>query len=85
MVVRFFDKDGKEHRLNLKSGQPIWIASEIGNIGEYAEFRIDEHQGFNKAVGTYTTMGSFDVHAASEAGMIIRAVGLNQFLIGPSK
>lgn len=84
MIIRFYDKDGKEHRLNLKSDQPIWIGSEIGNTGEYAEFRIDEHHGFNNAVGTYTTMGSFDVHAASEAGMSISAVGLNQILIGPA-
>ena len=84
MVIRYFDKDGKQHRLNLGKNQPIWIGSEIGNTGEYAEFRVDEHQGFKKALGTYTTMGTFDVHAASEAGMSISAVGLNQILIGPS-
>lgn len=85
MLIRYYDKNGKRHSLILKPNQPIWIGSEIGNTGEYAEFRIDEHQGFNKGVSAYTTMGSFDVHAASEAGMSISAVGLNQILIGPSK
>ena len=84
MIIRYYDKDGKKHSLILKPNQPIWIGSEIGNTGEYTEFRITEHHGFNAALGTYTTMGSFDVHAASEAGMRISAVGLNQILIGPA-
>lgn len=84
MVIRYFDKDGKEHRLKLKSDQPIFIASEIGNTGEYAEFRMEEHKGFNQTVGTFTTTGSFDVRAASGKGMSIIPEGYNQFILGPS-
>lgn len=84
MVIRYFDKDGKQHRINIKPNQAIFIASEIGNTGEYAEFRIDEHQGFVPAVGTFATTGSFDIHAASEKGMSIIPEGHNQFILGPS-
>lgn len=84
MVIRYFDKDGKEHRLNLKSGQPVFIASEIGNTGEYVEFRMEEHKGFNQTVGTFTTTGSFDVCAASDKGISIIPEGHNQLILGPS-
>lgn len=84
MVIRYFDKDGKEHRLNFKSNQPVFIASEIGNTGEYAEFRMEEHKDFNKTVGTFTTTGSFDVHAASEKGMSLVPMGHNHLILGPS-
>ena len=84
MVIRYFDKDGKQHRLNLNTNQAIYIASEIGNTGEYAEFRVEEHKGFNQTVGTFTTTGGFDVRAASEKGMSLVPMGLHQFILGPS-
>lgn len=84
MVIRYFDKDGKEHRLKLKSDQPIFIASEIGNTGKYAEFGIEEHKGFNQTVDTYTTTGSFEVRAASGKGISLVPMGLHHIILGPS-
>jgi hypothetical protein len=45
---------------------------------------MEEHKGFNQTVGTFTTTGGFDVHAASEKGMSLVPMGLHHFILGPS-
>lgn len=84
MVIRYFDKDGKEHRLNIKTNQPIFIASEIGNTGEYAEFRVDEATEYNKALGGYSTAGKFNISMASNHGMTLYPVSNGEIRLGPS-
>ena len=84
MVIRYFDKDGKEHRLNIKTNQPIFIASEIGNTGEYAEFRVDEATEYNKTLGGYSTAGKFNISVASNHGMTLYPVSPGGIRLGPS-
>lgn len=82
MVIRYFDKDGKEHRLNIKTNQPVFISSEIGNTGESVEFRIDEHTEFNHDLRKYTTCGKFNIRTASIQRMTILPIADGDIRIG---
>lgn len=84
MVIRYFDKDGKEHRLNIKTNQPIFISSEIGNTGEHVEFRIDEHTEYNSKLGGYATCGKFNIRVASTKGMTLYPLGNGEITLGQS-
>ena len=85
MVVRYFDKDGKEHRLNLKTNQPVFIASEIDKTGEFAEFRVEESIHYNESVMDWTTSGKITVGVASQSGMTLYPKSNGLIEIGPSK
>ena len=84
MVIRYFDKDGTHHRLNIKAGKLVFIASEIGCSGEFAEFRLVEQKSYNKTVGDWTTTGKLELSVASEQGMTLYPKGSGTIEIGPS-
>lgn len=84
MVVRYFDKDGKYHRLNLKTGQLVFIASEIGHSGEFVEFQLAEQRSYNKTVQDWTSTGKIELSVASEQGMTLYPKGSGTIEIGPA-
>lgn len=85
MIVRYFDKDGKEHKLKLN--RPIFICSEVGGTGEYSEIKIEEQTRFNKRL-EHETFGCFRLSPASQAarpmGIVPSEYG-NGLAIGPVK
>lgn len=88
MIIRFFDKDGKSHKLNLRNKAQLYIASEIGNTGQYSEIRLEEHTRFNKLTGQYETSGCFDISATSESATplgITPSYRTGEMIIGPVK
>jgi hypothetical protein len=67
MFIRFFDKDGKEHRINVPKRRPVFICAEIGtNTGVYSEIRIEEALRFNKDNSSVETSGCFHIAPASK-------------------
>lgn len=83
MVIRYFDKDGKEHRMNFNSNKPIFISSEVGNTGKPVEFRIDEHLEYSKVLGSYATCGKFNIRVASaHQGMAVYPVSNSEIRLG---
>lgn len=84
MIVRYYDKDGKEHRLNFKSGQPVFIASEIGRSGEFAEFRLDERKSYNETVSDWTTTGKIELSVAPSQGITLYPKERHSIEIGPA-
>ena len=88
MKITYYDKDGKEHRMNIRSDQPIFIGTEIGNTGELVEFRIDEHANFNEKIHGYAPTGKFKIKSTYTnilQGISISPVSEKEILIGPSK
>ena len=87
MIIRHFDKNGKEHRINLGNKGKIYICSEIGNTGDYAEIRVEEHVMFNKSTNQYETSGCLAVAAASPDAYPFGVIptSANEILIGPIK
>ena len=87
MIIRYFDKDGKEHRLKLN--RPVYICSEIGHTGTYAETKIEEQTRFNKQTEQYETSGCITVAPASEAaypfGLCMSGRRVDEFVLGPVK
>lgn len=87
MIIRYFDKDGKEHRLKLN--RPVYIGSEIGHTGTYAETKIEEHTRFNKQTEQYETSGCIMVAPASEAtypfGISMSGRRVDEFVLGSVK
>ena len=65
MVIRYFDKDGKEHKLNIKSESPVWICSKVESTGDWTEVRVQEHKKFNSETEQYETCGQFEMIAAN--------------------
>lgn len=65
MVIRYFDKDGKEHKLNIKSDYAVWICSKVENTGDWTEVRVQERKKFNCETKEYETCGQFDIAAAN--------------------
>ena len=84
MIVRYYDKDGKQHSINFKPGQSVFIASEKGNTGEFVVFRLDERKSYNKTVSDWTTSGKIEISVAPEQGMTIRPKRSDTIEIGPS-
>lgn len=86
MIVRYFDKDGKEHKLKLN--RPIFICSEVGSTSDYSEIKIEEQTRFNKHLEQYETSGCFQLSPASQAarpmGIVPSEYG-NGLVIGPVK
>jgi hypothetical protein len=84
MVVKYYDKGGKEHRLNFKPDQPVFIASEIGRSGKFAEFRLDERKSYNETVSDWTTTGKLELSVAPSQGIALYPKGGNTIEIGPA-
>ena len=89
MIIRYTDKNGGEHRLNIDSNKrrPIFIASEIENTGEYTEYCVKEILKFcpgenNKPSG-FKPSGTIQISAASDKGMAIVANGSRTIKICP--
>ena len=88
MIIRYLDKDGKEHKINLANKRPVFICSEIGNTGKFAEIRVEELTRFNKNTERYETSGCFHV---SPVNPETRPLGIvpsdfsGELVIGPVK
>lgn len=67
MIIRYYDKDGKKHTINLenKGITTIFIETEIFHSGGsdklYSNFRIDLNEYFNKETGQYVPSGCIEL------------------------
>lgn len=82
MIIRYFDKDGKQHSLNLKTSTPVFIASEIED-GSFAEYRVEEQVHFSKEKNTWTTWGAVKLSVVSEHGMALAPAGSHELIMKP--
>ena len=62
MVLIYSDKDGKQHKMNLKGR--VYISNKMHN-GDVMEIAVEETTSFNRESGDYDTDGGFDVFSTT--------------------
>ena len=88
MIIRYSDKDGKEHKINLTNKRPVFICSEIGNTGKTTEIRIEELLRFNKTSERYETSGCFHISPVTPESRplgIVPSDFSGELIVGPVK
>lgn len=88
MVIRYFDKDGKCHKMNLGKNAQLYIGVEVGNTDEVAEFKVEECHGYNKITQQYEPNGCVSVSPSSTAAVPLAVMANNrsgEIVIGSPK
>ena len=88
MVIRYFDKDGKCHKMNLGKNAQLYIGVEVGNTNEIAEIKVEECQAYNKTTQTYGPNGSISIAPSSTAAVPLAIMANHrsgEFIIGSPK
>ena len=62
MVLIYSDKDGRQHKMNLKGR--VYISNKMHN-GDVMEIAVEETTSFNRESGEYDTDGGFDVFSTT--------------------
>lgn len=85
MIIRYFDKNGKEHRMSLD--RPFYISSKHNVSGKTIEYKLEEIKEYNVDTQEYETCGKFNLSSASGQGISISLpmLGGNSLKIGPER
>jgi hypothetical protein len=69
MIIKFFDKDGKCHKMNLGKNAQLYIGVNVGDTDEIAEIKVEECHIYNKAAQRYESNGCMSVSPSSAAAV----------------
>ena len=78
MIIEYFDKDGKSHKLKLN--RPIWLHLPKGNTDEFASIKIEESTRFNPVTEKYEPAGMAQVSGCG-CGNLVTCVRNHQMLL----